>query len=87
MPRSPRIEYADAVYHVMSRGMRGENIFLDDRDREIFLRTLDETLEQTGWFIRNGRASAGVHEGKGERGGADLEEDPSRLVSWRCVFS
>ena len=28
MPRSPRIEYAGAVYHVMSRGMRGENIFI-----------------------------------------------------------
>ena len=49
--RSPRIEYAGAVYHVMSRGMRGENIFLDDRDRELFLRTLEETLEQTGWSI------------------------------------
>jgi len=51
MPRSPRIEYAGAVYHVMSRGMRADNIFLDNRDRKIFLRTLEETLEQTGWLL------------------------------------
>ena len=42
MPRSVRIEYAGAVYHVMCRGDRQESIFLDLRDREVFLETLAE---------------------------------------------
>jgi len=33
MPRKIRVEYADAIYHVMSRGDRREDIFLDDVDR------------------------------------------------------
>ena len=32
MARSPRIEFAGAVYHVISRGDRGEAIYLDDDD-------------------------------------------------------
>ena len=30
MPRKLRIEYLGAMYHIMSRGDRGERIFLDD---------------------------------------------------------
>lgn len=33
MPRKPRSEYPGAMYHVMSRGDRRENIFLNDVDR------------------------------------------------------
>jgi hypothetical protein len=33
MARQLRIEYAGAIYHVMSRGDRKEDIFLDDEDR------------------------------------------------------
>jgi hypothetical protein len=33
MARKPRIEFAGAVYHVMSRGDRGEAIIRDERDR------------------------------------------------------
>jgi putative transposase len=40
MPRKERVEYAGAVYHVMDRGDRSETIFLDDGDRELFLKTL-----------------------------------------------
>jgi REP element-mobilizing transposase RayT len=53
MPRSPRIEYAGARYHVMSRGNRCEAIFLDDHDRERFLETLEETIDKTGWIIHS----------------------------------
>ncbi len=38
MPRQVRIEYADAIYHVMSRGNGGKNIFLNDVDRQDFLK-------------------------------------------------
>jgi len=39
MPRKMRVEYAGPIYHVMSRGDRREDIFLDDVDRQDFLRT------------------------------------------------
>jgi hypothetical protein len=40
MARKLRVEYAGAVYHVMNRGDRREDIFRDDPDREVFLATL-----------------------------------------------
>lgn len=51
MPRKPRVEYAGALYHVMDRGDRSEAIFRDDGDRELFLRTLGQTCERTGWRV------------------------------------
>jgi REP element-mobilizing transposase RayT len=35
----------------MSRGNRGDAIFLDDRDRETFLDTLEEACTKTGWLV------------------------------------
>ncbi len=49
MPRQVRIQYPGAVYHVMSRGDRREDIFLDDVDRQDFLKTLAEGCQKTGW--------------------------------------
>jgi hypothetical protein len=37
MPRQRRVEYPGALYHVMSRGDRREDIFLDDVDRHDFI--------------------------------------------------
>ena len=51
MPREPRIEYVGAIYHVMNRGNQKRNVFLSDRDREVFLKTLEETVEKTGWLV------------------------------------
>lgn len=51
MPRRPRIEYAGAIYHVMSRGNRGAAIFEDDTDREVFLDTLGQACGRTGWIV------------------------------------
>jgi len=51
MGRSPRVEFEGAVYHVMSRGNRREPVFLDDRDCELFLDTLDEACGRCGWRI------------------------------------
>src|SRR5436305_12890644 len=42
MARKLRVEYARAIYHVMSRGDRREAIFHDDQDRLRFLQTLGE---------------------------------------------
>ena len=42
MPRSPRIEFPWAIYHVLARGGLRETIVLGDDDRWMFLRTLEE---------------------------------------------
>lgn len=46
MSRQWRIEYAGALYHVMSRGNQGQSIFADDNDRRMFLDILDEVSER-----------------------------------------
>jgi len=51
MPRSLRVEYAGAHYHAMCRGNNGQNIFVADKGRRLFLSTLEEVCEQTGWRI------------------------------------
>lgn len=45
MTRPLRIEYPNAWYHVMNRGRRGEEVFADDRDFELFLALLHEANE------------------------------------------
>lgn len=51
MARKPRLEYAGAIYHVMSRGDHGEAIYRTDADRRCFLSTLEAACERTGWRI------------------------------------
>jgi len=61
MPRKLRVEYPGAMYHrlrqaygstgVMSRGDRYENIYLDDVDRQDFLKTLAEACQKAGWQV------------------------------------
>lgn len=51
MARSLRVEFAGAVYHVMCRGNDGQSIFRTDRDRLVFLQTLEESCTQTGWRV------------------------------------
>ena len=40
MPRGPRLDVADALYHVIARGVERRPIFRDDQDRRDFLRRL-----------------------------------------------
>jgi len=44
MARPLRIEFADAVYHVTSRGDRREAIFVDDEDRHAFLAVMAHAM-------------------------------------------
>jgi REP element-mobilizing transposase RayT len=46
MSRSWRIEYEGALYHLLSRGNEGKDIFDDNRDRKIFLDTIGEMSER-----------------------------------------
>jgi putative transposase len=51
MARKLRVQYPGAIYHAMNRGDRREPIFLDDKDRHQFLRTLGEACEKTDWQV------------------------------------
>ncbi len=51
MPRQLRVEYPAAIYHVMSRGDRKKDIYLDDVDRQDFLKTLAEACQKTGFEV------------------------------------
>ena len=51
MARKICIEHAGAAYHVMARGNQGRDIYADDRDRRLWLETLGEACEKTGWRI------------------------------------
>ena len=51
MPRKLRIEYPGAMYHVMSRGDRREKVFLDDVDRQDFVKTLAEACQKINWQV------------------------------------
>lgn len=46
MVRPLRIEYPNALYHVMSRGNAYQDIFLNDQDRQAFLKNLAHCIEQ-----------------------------------------
>ncbi len=46
MARPLRIEFPDALYHLTSRGDRGEAIFLSDADRQGFLGVLAQCCER-----------------------------------------
>jgi REP element-mobilizing transposase RayT len=49
MPRSLRLQHVNASCHVMARGKRREDLFLDDDDRRFFIHTLGQACEMTGW--------------------------------------
>jgi REP element-mobilizing transposase RayT len=46
MGRAWRIEYEGALYHLMSRGNDGQDIYLTDADRNLFLDTISEMSER-----------------------------------------
>jgi REP element-mobilizing transposase RayT len=45
------LEYPGAVYHVTARGNAGQEIFLDDEDREAFLATLGTVVARFHWIV------------------------------------
>ena len=44
MARKLRVQYPGAIYHVMNRGDRREDIFRDDQDRQQWLKTLADEV-------------------------------------------
>jgi putative transposase len=51
MARPLRLEFADAVHHVMSRGIEGRRICADDLDRNIWLDILARAAERFRWRV------------------------------------
>jgi putative transposase len=51
MPRQVRVQYEDAIYHVMARGNRRDKIVRSEKDREMFEATLEEVVGRTGWRV------------------------------------
>ena len=49
MARPLRLEFPGAVYHVTSRGNGRAAIYLDDEDREAFLKVLAEVCRRMNW--------------------------------------
>src|SRR5436309_1317007 len=49
MPRPPRIQVPNGVYHVTIKGCAGRAIFWDDSDRRSFEAILSVTLAQHEW--------------------------------------
>ncbi len=60
MPRKLRVEYPGAMYHVMSRGDRREDIFLDDVDRQGATKGANTNLHK--WM--RARANEGLAQGR-----------------------
>lgn len=50
MARPLRIEYPGAVYHVTSRGNAKDSIFIDDKDRDNFLKVLSFVVKRYNWI-------------------------------------
>lgn len=50
MARPLRIEFPGAVYHVTSRGNAQADIFVEDRDRELFLKILGQVVRRSNWL-------------------------------------
>jgi hypothetical protein len=49
-----RVEYPGAIYHVMDRGDRREDIFQSSSERRLFLETLGQAFEkpvERGWDL------------------------------------
>ena len=51
MPRTIRVEYAGACYHVINRGNYRRNVFQEAGAAEAFVRTLGEAALRFGWRV------------------------------------
>jgi REP element-mobilizing transposase RayT len=49
MPRRPRSQLPDGIYHVTSRGNAGAALFTDDVDRNVFMALFRHCVRRHGW--------------------------------------
>ncbi|PLT31848.1 transposase [Peribacillus deserti] len=53
MARKNRVWYPGAAYHLICRGNRRADLFLDDKDRNTYLTMLEETREKHEFFLHS----------------------------------
>jgi len=53
MARKLCIQYPGAIYHAMNCSHHQVRIFCDDADRKMFLTTLAEGCDETGWQVHS----------------------------------
>ena len=51
MPRPPRIQFAGAIYHVVTRGVGRRQLFHDTGHYERFTRGLEDEVQRSGWIV------------------------------------
>lgn len=51
MARRLRIQYSDAIYHVMARGNGRQDIVQDDADRGPLVACLERAVRRSGWSL------------------------------------
>jgi putative transposase len=51
MARRLGIQYEGAIYHVMNRDDRREEIFRDDLNRKRFFQALEAVCRKSGWQV------------------------------------
>jgi putative transposase len=51
MPRLPRLQYAGAIYHIVTRGDGRRKLFHDEGHFERCTRGLAEEVERSGWIV------------------------------------
>jgi REP-associated tyrosine transposase len=51
MPRGPRVQFPDAIYHVFARGNNRSDIFETDADRRVFVAGLDDAVRESHWRL------------------------------------
>ena len=51
MPRRPRIQDPDAIYHIVARGNGRQDIVEDDAGRERLMTCLERAVTQSGWLL------------------------------------
>jgi REP element-mobilizing transposase RayT len=49
--RLPRYVFPDGTYHVGTRGVEQRPIYLDDRDRRLFLQLFADVVQRNDWIV------------------------------------
>ena len=86
MPRGKRLQVPGAIYHIISRGIERRSIYLDDADREEFLKRLSEGLEKSGsqclgWTLMSNHFHLLIRTGE-----TSLSELIKRLLTGYAVY-
>lgn len=53
MSRPVRIEFPGAIYHITSKGSKGQTVFQDREDRAVFLNILDNVVSRFSWLVHS----------------------------------